>query len=128
MTVDGTPPLDQVLERYGSSVRGTNKQNVSCPLHDDRTPSLSVNLEKNVGHCHSCGFAGNSWTLIMKMEACQFNDAREWAEANLGFTAEVSRPSSEIVSGTAYGGRRTISKGKGPQPAKHRWKPSWLRK
>ena len=29
-----------------------------CPNHGDKTPSLSINLEKAIAHCHSCGLEG----------------------------------------------------------------------
>lgn len=30
-----------------------------CPLHEDRTPSLSINQEDGLWKCHSCGEGGN---------------------------------------------------------------------
>ncbi|MDA8791916.1 CHC2 zinc finger domain-containing protein [Bacteriovoracaceae bacterium] len=40
-----------------------NQQNVSCIFHEDRKPSMSVNLDKGVFYCFSCGEKGNIVTL-----------------------------------------------------------------
>jgi DNA primase len=33
---------------------------ITCPAHSDKTPSCSVNVERGIAHCFSCG---GSWTL-----------------------------------------------------------------
>ncbi|MFI5497211.1 CHC2 zinc finger domain-containing protein [Actinoplanes sp. NPDC051859] len=33
--------------------------------HEDRTPSLSLQLQREVWHCHSCGKGGDAYQLIM---------------------------------------------------------------
>lgn len=35
-----------------------------CPNHDDKHPSLQVNLKKNVWLCGPCGASGNAWRLV----------------------------------------------------------------
>ena len=32
--------------------------------HNDKKPSLSVNLARGVYHCHSCGLKGNPYTYL----------------------------------------------------------------
>src|SRR5581483_4670773 len=38
-----------------------------CPLHDDRTPSFSMNAETGQWRCHACGEYGNLRTLKRKL-------------------------------------------------------------
>lgn len=38
-------------------IRG-NRATGLCPFHQERTPSLSINLEKGVFHCFGCGAGG----------------------------------------------------------------------
>ena len=35
-----------------------------CPFHDDTNPSLSVNMENGLWHCHACGKSGNAQTFL----------------------------------------------------------------
>ena len=55
--------LIEVLDRRGVEYKKTNNPTeilISCTSgdHDDKSPSLSYSLEKNVFHCWSCGFSG----------------------------------------------------------------------
>lgn len=34
------------------------KKNVHCPFHADKTPSLSIDLKRNLAHCFGCGWGG----------------------------------------------------------------------
>ena len=34
-----------------------------CPVHDDKKPSFSFNVETGQNYCHSCGYKGNAYTL-----------------------------------------------------------------
>ena len=41
-----------------SPLRGRRRGLVRCPRHDDRTPSLSVDLDRGIFHCFGCGVGG----------------------------------------------------------------------
>jgi DNA primase len=47
---------------------------VTCPLHEDRSPSLSIHLEEGKWKCHSCGEKGNLERLASVLGA-QLNEA-----------------------------------------------------
>ena len=46
-----------------------------CPFHPEKTPSFSVNPEKQIFHCFGCGTGGNVFTFIMKEEGVSFPEA-----------------------------------------------------
>ena len=46
-----------------------------CPFHIEKTPSFSVNPEKQIFHCFGCGEGGNIYSFIMKMERISFPEA-----------------------------------------------------
>ena len=50
---------------------------VNCPfgLHEDRKPSMSVNLNNGYFNCFSCGTAGSAVGFIMKMDSCDLHAA-----------------------------------------------------
>ena len=43
-----------------------------CPFHKERTPSFSVNREKNLFKCFGCGEAGDALTFLMKVRGKTF--------------------------------------------------------
>lgn len=54
--------------------RGRNYFGV-CPFHDDNHPSLSVNREKKIYKCFSCGATGTVFKFIMDYENISFMEA-----------------------------------------------------
>ena len=46
-----------------------------CPFHQERTPSFSVNADKQMFYCFGCGSGGNVLTFVMQIENMGFIDA-----------------------------------------------------
>ena len=115
--------LAALMSHYGVRISGRLSQMTNCPLHEDRTPSLSVNIGKGLWNCHSCGEGGNTLTLIALKEEVDYRRAREIAE-QLGAGGGGSSAGPAVREG-AYGraprpGKRRSSKG----PTE---RPTWLR-
>ena len=53
---------------------GTNQFGL-CPFHSEKTPSFSVNSEKQIYHCFGCGKGGGVINFIMEIENLSFPDA-----------------------------------------------------
>jgi len=56
-----------------------------CPFHQEKTPSFTVNPEKQIFYCFGCGEGGNAITFVMKQNNLSFPEAvrylagkREW--------------------------------------------------
>jgi DNA primase len=63
------------LERRGSRFMGL------CPFHNEKTPSFSVNPEKNLFYCFGCHKGGTMFTFLMEIEHITFLEAaRKLAE------------------------------------------------
>ncbi|WP_420841970.1 CHC2 zinc finger domain-containing protein [Haloactinopolyspora alba] len=70
---------------------------VRCPVHDDRTPSCSLDLRgTGLWNCHRCGEGGDVWNLIMKKEGTDFRGARA-AAATLGFATGDAGGGDDLV-------------------------------
>jgi hypothetical protein len=68
--------LVQVIQSYGVELRRSGKELVGrCPFHDDRSPSFSVNPEKEKWHCFGCNAGGDAVTFVMRIENVGFKDA-----------------------------------------------------
>ena len=66
--VDVVSPYVQ-LKKQGRNLFG------KCPFHEERTPSFSVNEEKQIFHCFSCGRGGNVFSFLMDVENMSFPQA-----------------------------------------------------
>lgn len=54
--------------------KGKNYQGL-CPFHHEKTPSFTVNHEKQFYYCFGCGAAGNAINFIMKIHSKTFPEA-----------------------------------------------------
>ena len=83
-------PILEIAKRIGLEVQKKGRSWVaSCPLHEDRTPSLSISPHKGrsgLWHCFSCGASGDAIELFMRTRRTGFGDAvrdlvpGEWKE------------------------------------------------
>lgn len=46
-----------------------------CPFHSEKTPSFSVNANKQIFHCFGCSAGGNVLTYVMKYHGITFPEA-----------------------------------------------------
>ena len=66
---------------------GKDQVLVRCPFHDDRNPSLSVNLSAGLFQCFACGAKGGGIDLYMKLKNVDFLTALDQLEAAAGITS-----------------------------------------
>lgn len=70
--------LEEVVKRYlplrqnGSSAKTLIGL---CPFHDDRHPSLHVNVKEQYYKCFACGEGGDLFKFVQRMEDCGFRQA-----------------------------------------------------
>ena len=79
---------NDIADVVGSYVR-LNKRSGSnlfglCPFHSEKTPSFSVNPDKQIYHCFGCGKGGSVINFIMEIENLSFPDAVEFLARRCG--------------------------------------------
>jgi len=52
------------------------KQNVICPFHEDKDPSMSIDFNTGLFYCHSCKKGGDVFSFYMKYHSCSFSAAK----------------------------------------------------
>jgi DNA primase len=65
-----------------------------CPFHDEKSPSFSVNAEKQFYHCFGCGASGNAIGFLMEYEHQGFPEAVEYLAQKQGM--QVPRESGGL--------------------------------
>lgn len=73
--------IDILRDKYKVVSRGGNKYTVQCPFHKDgqeTNPSMSVDDDKGVYKCFTCGAKGNVITYLKEKENMSFKEAIEY--------------------------------------------------
>lgn len=65
----------EVVKRYVKLQSSGRRLVGLCPFHKEKTPSFSVNEERQFYHCFGCGAHGNALTFVMNIENLSFGEA-----------------------------------------------------
>ena len=84
--------LVEIVSHYVRLKRNGNRYVGLCPFHKEKTPSFSVNPDRQFFHCFGCGKGGNVIDFIMSMENLTFPEARRHLAGKLGIPLEEFRP------------------------------------
>ena len=67
-----------------------------CPFHDEKTPSFSVDPDRQFYHCFGCGVGGNVFKFIQEIDRVTFVEAVKFLAERAGIALpERSGPSRE---------------------------------
>lgn len=72
-----------------------------CPFHQEKTPSFSVNAEKQFYYCFGCGAGGNALSFVMAYSNLPFIEAIEELASRLGIGVEYEEGQAPSQSATA---------------------------
>ncbi|SDI48218.1 DNA primase [Dolosicoccus paucivorans] len=67
--------ITQVIGKYTRLSQSGKNFVASCPFHEDRNPSFSVDKAKQLYHCFSCGRGGNVFNFLQEIEHINFVEA-----------------------------------------------------
>jgi len=87
--------VEVVDKRVGLKKSGKNYQ-ACCPFHNEKTPSFSVQPERQFYYCFGCGAGGNAIGFIMNFDHVDFPQAVEILARDAGL--EVPREESKAES------------------------------
>ena len=71
-----------------------------CPFHDDNNPSMSVNRDKKIYKCFSCGATGTVFKFIMDYENIPFSEAVQKVADIAGIAVNI-RQAPKVQNHTA---------------------------
>jgi len=90
--------LVAVVSRYVSLRRAGRRLVGLCPFHQEKTPSFSVDPEKQLWHCFGCSEGGNVFQFLMKVENLPFAEAAERLAREAGIELESRRQGAQRTS------------------------------
>ncbi|MBN2656520.1 MAG: DNA primase [Spirochaetales bacterium] len=70
-----------------------------CPFHNEKTPSFSVTLDKNIYYCFGCHKGGGAINFLMEIEKLDFVDSVKMLAKKAGVALELSEEGSGEYNG-----------------------------
>jgi DNA primase len=65
----------EIASQY-TTLRARGRKHVGlCPFHNEKTPSFTVDEDKQLYHCFGCGVGGDVFSLVMEKENLTFPEA-----------------------------------------------------
>jgi DNA primase len=96
----------EVIDRRVKLKKTGKNYSARCPFHEERSPSFSVNPDKQFYYCFGCGAGGNALTFVMEYENLEFPQAVE----NLASSAGMVVPREPSLSGRDPGQQEESNK------------------
>lgn len=88
--IDRSDIVEVIDARIRLKKTGTN-YSALCPFHQEKTPSFSVNPDKQFYYCFGCGSGGNVISFLMDYERTSFTDTVENLARMSGMTVPYER-------------------------------------
>lgn len=89
-------PLTTTLNEYGVELKPSGVRLTGlCPIHNERSPSFSVNPQNNTFKCFGCGEGGDVIALIQHLESLSFVGALEFLADKAGVIIDRTEEEDE---------------------------------
>jgi DNA primase len=89
---EATDIVELVAEHVQLTRRGRNFFGL-CPFHGEKTPSFSVNPERQIYHCFGCGAGGNAFKFVQEVDRVSFVEAVAFLARRAGILLPDQAPS-----------------------------------
>jgi DNA primase len=86
----GTDIIDIIGQRISLKKTSKNEHKALCPFHEEKTPSFSVNQNKQVYHCFGCRAQGNLISFLMSFDKMTFLEAVETLANHAGLPLPIN--------------------------------------
>ncbi|PCJ00281.1 MAG: DNA primase [Alphaproteobacteria bacterium] len=84
--------LSEIIGRRIKVTRAGRESKACCPFHSEKSPSFTINDDKQFYHCFGCGAHGDVIGFIMKHDNLAFMDAVETLAAEAGMQVPKQTP------------------------------------
>jgi twinkle protein len=81
--------MSEVLALFTDVKRVGSEYESKCPIHNEKTPSFKIPANNDIfGKCFGCGFGGDVFDLVIKMNHCTFYEAVEFVASHYNYELE----------------------------------------
>ncbi len=87
--------LSEVIGRRITVQRAGRESKACCPFHKEKTPSFTINDDKQFYHCFGCGAHGDVINFVMQHDNLSFMDTVEMLAADAGL--KMPKPDPKAV-------------------------------
>jgi DNA primase len=88
--------LSDLIGRKIKVTRAGREFKACCPFHHEKTPSFTINDDKQFYHCFGCGAHGDAIGFVMAHDNLSFMDAVETLSAEAGL--QMPKPDPQAVA------------------------------
>ena len=110
-TIEDVRSGNDIVDVVGSFVSLKNSGGnhfALCPFHNEKSPSFSVNADRQMYYCFGCGAGGNVISFVMQIENYDFIDALKWLAERINYP--LPQPNQSAASLQQSQTRDTIRK------------------
>lgn len=90
----------EVVGRYAKLQKRGNRVLANCPIHQEKTPSFHIDVQKGLYHCFGCGSGGDLIRFVQEMENLSFPETLDFLAEIAGIELPRNRgrgPSRDLV-------------------------------
>lgn len=91
--------IADVIGRYFQIQKAGATFKALCPFHKEKTPSFTVNPQRQIFHCFGCGAGGDVFKFIMQIENVDFMTAVRMLAEKTGVVLEFDSGPDALKSG-----------------------------
>jgi DNA primase len=81
-----TANILDIASQYTTLKKSGRRHVGLCPFHSEKTPSFTLDEEKQLFHCFGCGAGGDIFTLVMEKENLSFAEALRYLAQKYNIT------------------------------------------
>ncbi len=89
--IKNTASIVDIASQYTTLRRRGKKHLGLCPFHSEKTPSFTVDEDKQLFHCFGCNIGGDLFTLVMEKENLSFPEALQFLAEKYNITLPEKR-------------------------------------
>jgi DNA primase len=89
--IKNTASIVDIASQYTTLRRRGKKHLGLCPFHSEKTPSFTVDEDKQLFHCFGCNIGGDLFTLVMEKENLSFPEALRFLAEKYNITLPEKR-------------------------------------
>lgn len=93
---------NDIVDVISGYINLNEKNKALCPFHNDHSPSFSVNGDKQIYKCFSCGESGNVITFVQKYNNISFQEAIKILAENAGINITLDTPKKQSAYDKYY--------------------------